>query len=110
MSTDTNVISSETSISEPIPEISRPSSFDSLKDEDKKSRAQEKLNQVLEIYKEENGLNAKKEVMRKNDASLDEELKSINLYNDDNSISEDFADLKELVANIEVKDDENNEV
>ena len=82
---------------------------DNIKDEDKKSRAQEKLNQVLEIYKEENGLNAKKEVMRKNDASLDEELKSIHLYNDDNSISEDFADLKKLVANIEVKDDENNE-
>ena len=36
MSTDTNVISSETSIAEPIPEISKPSAFDSLKDEDKK--------------------------------------------------------------------------
>ncbi|MBR6663683.1 MAG: hypothetical protein IKL33_02530, partial [Alphaproteobacteria bacterium] len=80
---------------------------DNLQNEEQKAQAQEKLNKVLENYKEENGLNASAEVMRKNDASLDEELNNISLYGDDNSVSEDFDDLKNLVANIEIKDDEN---
>ncbi len=90
-----------------IHELESAKSFVShITDEKKRAEVQKKLDEVLKSYGEENGLDQEIEVLRKNDKSLDENLERINFYAKDGTISEDFKELEQVLANVDIVEDD----
>ena len=66
-----------------------------------KSKVEATINQIIDEYEEVNGLNLDEEVLRKNDASLDQHLSNTDLYRD-GEISPAFYDIRGIIDRVQV--------
>lgn len=80
---------------------------DNMVDAEKKEKAQKKLDQVFKSYEEENGLNQSVEVLNKNDMTLSEHLNSVRLFNENGAVSEEFSNLKDMLSNVQMTENDN---
>ena len=70
-----------------------------------KKKVQQVIDGIVAEYEEANGLNLDEEVLRKNDATLDQHLSEMNLY-EGQEVHKIFSDLQPVVSRVSLVDDE----
>ncbi|MBQ9731621.1 MAG: hypothetical protein IJV97_00850 [Alphaproteobacteria bacterium] len=79
------------------------------KNKQTKKKVQQVIDGIVAEYEEANGLNLGEEVLRKNDATLDQHLSEMNLY-EGQEVHENFSDLQPVVSRVSLVDDEQDKI